>query len=198
MSRCMRKISLLCFSVTLFFSCSNKEKYGSSLYSIDSLLTAQVKYLSENKAALTKETRLGDKHDKISFTPKDTLAWKKELEMFAALDVINKPVNKDLYQIESLADDKSNLRVKAFTAKTELPVKYLRIYYQQAPDKIRKIEAQFNESNSLYESSRSLTMEFHQVDNKTVLTSYAIAGGQKMFLADSVQYKISGALSISN
>lgn len=194
----MLKISLLCFSTTLFFSCSNKEGYRLSLYSVDSLVKAQAKYLSENNAVLTKETSLGDMHNKVSVTPKDTSAWKKELEIFAALDIINKPVNKDLYRIEIFADDKSNLKVKSFTTKEELPVKYLKVYYQHALNKVRKIEAQYNESNSLYESARSLTMEFQQVDNKTVLTSYSITGGQKMFLGDSVRYNIRAFLTISN
>lgn len=198
MSSYFRKVGLPCFFVTLFFSCSDKEEHRAKLYSIDSLVQAQAKYLSENNTTLTKVTMLGEVHDTVSVKPKDTTAWKKELEIFEALEIINKPVNKDLYRIERFADDKSNLSVKAFTTKDYLPVKYLKIYYHQSPDKIRKLQAQFNESNSLYRSTRSLTMEFQQVDNTPVLTSFSIIGSQKMFLGDSVRYKISGFLSISN
>lgn len=198
MSGCIWKI-MLYSSIALFFSCcSSKEEYRPNLYAIDSLVRAQAKYLSENKATLTKVTRLGDVHGKVSVTPKDTSAWKKELEIFSTLDIINKPVNKDLYHIEVVADEKSNLSVKAFTTQEQLPVTYLKVYYHRSPDRIRKIEAQYNESNSLYKSARSLTMEFQQVENSAVLTSYSITGGQKMFLGDSVEYNIIGYLSISN
>ena len=194
----MWKAVSFCFSIGLVFSCSSKDGYRSNLYSMDSLVQAQAKYLSQNKVTLTKFTQLGESLDTVSLTPKDTVAWKKELEIFAALDIINKPVNKDLYHTENFADTKSNLRIKAFTTTAELPVKYLKVYYQEAPEKIRKIEAQYNESNSLYKSYRTLTMEFQQVHNKIVLISYSITGDQKMFLGDSVQYNITGTLSILN
>jgi hypothetical protein len=178
-------------------SCSKKEKTG-SLYAIDSLLTAQVKYLTEQKATLTKVTLLGGKEDKVSLTPKDSAAWKNELEIFATMDMINKPTNKVYYQADDLSDIRSNLNVKAFSTKEDLPIRYLRVYYHEDISKLRKLEAEFNELNSLYKSSRMLVMEFQQMGNNVVLTSYEIVGGQKMFLGDSVQYNIKGTLSISN
>jgi len=193
----MLRIVTLCFFIGLCMSCSRKEKKG-NLYAIDSLVIAQVKFLSEKKAKLTKVTLLEGKEDKVSFTPKDSAAWTNELEIFAMLDMINKPTNMGYYQADDLSDIRSNLSVKAFSTKEELPIKYLRVYYHQDISKLRKLEAEFNELNSLYKSARMLTMEFQQMDNKVVLTSYEIAGGQKMFLGDSVQYNIKGILSISN
>lgn len=178
-------------------SCSKKEKKG-NLYAIDSLLTAQIHYLSEKKATLTKVTLLGDKEDKVSLTPKDLAAWKNELEIFAMIDMINKPTNKVYYQADDLADIRSNLNVKSFSTKEDLPIKYLRVYYHDDISKLRKLEAEFNELNSLYKSARTLMMEFQQMGNNVVLTSYEIEGGQKMFLGDSVQYNIKGTLSIPN
>lgn len=184
--------------LVLLSSCTNNKKYSGGLYAVDSLVSAQARYLSENKASLSKTTRLGDRNDKILIVPKDTVAWKKELEIFAALDIINKPVNRGLYKSQITSDNRSNLSVKSFTTAEELPVKYLKIYYRDTPDKVRLIEAQYDESNALFKSARSLTMEFLEVNNKTVLTSYSIIGGQKMFLGDSVQYDIAGALTIKN
>ena len=182
----------------LFSSCTNNRKYSIGLYSVDSLVSAQARYLFENKASLFKTTRLGNRHDQILIVPKDTVVWKKELEIFAALDIINKPVNRTLYKSEITSDNRSNLSVKSFTTTEELPVKYLKIYYRDTPDKVRLIEAQYNESNALFKSARSLKMEFLEINNKTILTSYSIVGGQKMFLGDSVQYDIAGALKIKN
>ncbi len=47
-------------------------------------------------------------------------AYRRNQEIFAVIDVINKPANKDFYKIEILPDNKSNLSVKAFTTKKDL------------------------------------------------------------------------------
>lgn len=195
----MLKPGILCFAVFLSLSsCSNSKKVRGGLYPVDSLISAQARYLSQSRASLSKTTRLGDRHDKVLVTPKDTIAWKKELEIFAALDIINKPVNRSLYKSEMTSDIRSNLNVRSFTTSEELPVKYLKIYYRGTPDKVRMIEAQYVETNALFKSARSLIMEFVEVNNKTLLTSYSIDGGQKMFLGDTVQYHVAGNLTIKN
>jgi len=178
-------------------SCSDNKK-TIALYPVDSLLQAQARYLSEKKALLKKVVVLGGKEEEISVAPKDIVAWRNELEIFTALDVINKPINRSYYSIEDLSDSRSNLKVKSIATKEDLPVKYIKIYYYQKPNKLRRLEAQFNESNSLYTSSRDLTMDFQQFGDTTVLTSYKITGGQKMLLDDSVQYRIIGSLSELN
>lgn len=194
----MGKTGLLCLFFLLLFSCAkNKEVKRQSLYAIDSILNKQAKYLSDNNATLTKVTSLGKRNGKVSITPKGIVAWKKELEIFGALDAINKAVNRDLYHTENSLDDKSNLSIKSFTTQETLPVKYLKVYYHNTLDEVRKIEAQYNESNSLYESVRALTMEFQQINNEAVLTSYSIVGGQKMLMEDTVQYNINAFLTIS-
>jgi hypothetical protein len=126
----------------------------------------------------------------ITINPKDSLKWAEELSIFFELDVVNKPIHKGIYKVEEYADNKSNLSVKSFSTTEDLPVKFLRIYYQTSLSELRKIEAQYNEANSLYSSKRFLTMQFETVYNKTILTSYSIDGGQKMFLDDSVRYTI--------
>ncbi len=195
----MLKNGILWITVlALISSCSNHQKSSGGLYSVDSLVSAQARYLSETKASLSKTTQLGDRHDKVIVVPKDTIAWKKELEVFAALEVINKPVNRSLYKSEVTSDVRSNLTVRSLTTEEKLPVKYLKIYYRDTPERVRLIEAQYDESNALFKSARSLTMEFLEINNKTVLTSYSINGGQKMFLGDSVQYNVTGSLTINN
>jgi len=184
--------------VVSVISCSQR-KNTKPLYPVDSLLNAQARYLSERKAIVRKVVILDGKEEEISVSPKDNTAWRNELEVFSALDVINKPVNRSYYSIEEFSDSRSNLMVKSFTTKEEdLPVKYFKIFYQNKPSRLRKLEAHFNELTSLYKSSRELTMDFQQFGDTVVLTSYSIVGGQKMMLDDSVQYRISGSLNVSN
>src|SRR5690606_11705953 len=115
-----------------------------------------------------KEALLGGKTDTIRYVPEDTLAWLTELGIFRKLDMINKPVNKENYLVsDGLFDPGSNLTVKAFTSLVELPVVYLKIYYQGTIDKPRKIEALYDEANPLYKSARLMSMHFAQIEDRT-------------------------------
>lgn len=193
-----RKVSLAYIFLLLLFSCSSIDQDKPVLYSIPSLLEEQSRHLIKNASSLTKVSSLGDRHDTITVVPKDSDEWKKELEIFAVIDAINKPANKDFYKIESYPDNKSNLSVKSFTTNQALPVQYLRIFYQATEDKIRRIESKYSQSNILYNSSRLLTLEFQRIDDASVLTSYEILGDQKMFLGDSIKYSIRGDVTLSN
>jgi hypothetical protein len=190
---------LVVLALVVSLSCCSESKKTKALYPVDSLLNAQARFLSKRKAIVKKVVVLDGKDEEISVSPKDVTAWRSELEVFSALDVINKPVNRGYYSIEEFSDIRSNLIVKSFTTKQEdLPVKYFKIYYQHMPTRLRKLEAHFNELTSLYKSSRELTMNFQQFGDTVVLTSYSIVGGQKMVFDDSVQYRISGSLKVLN
>ena len=174
----------------IFLSCSAEEQNTAGLFNVDSLFKTQIDYLVGHEAVISKKAVLNGVEKITTINPKDSLAWNAELAIFFELDVVNKPIHKAIYKVEEYADNKSNLSVKSFSTTEDLPVRFLRIYYQNSLSQLRKIEAQYNETNSLYSSRRFLTMEFENVYNKTILTSYSIAGGQKMFLDDSVQYNI--------
>ncbi len=175
----------------------HSERRSATFYPIDSLISTQIRELTSIHAGLFKEAYLNGKKDTIRYTPADTLAWTKELDVFRRLDIINKPVNKDSYRVDDgLIDSGSNLTVKAFQSLKALPVVYLRIYYQGDLGKPRKVEALYREANVLYESSRLLSMEFQQIANDMVLIDYEIKGGQKMVMGDSVEFYIKGKIQI--
>jgi hypothetical protein len=198
MDKVSAKIALFGFYTMFMAACAGDQLDQPHLFSIDSLLAGQASYLSDNGATLRKVMTLNDAREEISLTPKDAASWKRELEIFEALEIINKPINMDLYRSAYISDAKSNLSIKAITTDADLPVEYMKIYYQNDPDRIRKIEAAYHESNTLYHSKRHLTLEFTEVGNTAVLTAYSVEGGQKMVLSDSVIYSINGALTISN
>jgi len=195
----IRKVSLNYLLLSLlFFSCSDFTVEHTNLYAINGLIDQQSRYLTENGARLTKISNLRNAGDTIVVVPKSSDEWKKELEIFSMIDVINKPANRNLYTIEEFPDNKSNLIVKAFTTKEDLPVSFLKCYYLETESKVRRIEAKYDESNTLYKSTRTLKMEFQPVDDTFVLTSYEIYGDQKMFLSDSVKYSIRGIIALPN
>lgn len=185
-------------ALLLLYACAPPDRGVSELFAVDSLLHAQASQLTEAKASLTKHTVLGNSQEDVTITPRDTTAWLKELEVFGVMNVINKPINRDRYQTKDSADSKSNLRIRSFRTSQDLPVGYVHVYYHGRPERIRKIEAAYTELNGLYKTSRLLALEFDEIDGISVITSYSIMGGQKMFLDDTVQYNIQGRIRLEN
>lgn len=183
-------INLVC--LVLFSSCVPTPPKTAELYDIDSLLHVQTHFLSEHAEGITKVSLLNGDDNTVFQKMTDSIGWKKEFEIFEAIDLINKPVNRSLYQVTMEADTKSNLKIRSISTTDDLPVRYLKLYFHSSPDKLKKIEASYQESNLLYRSARSLSISFDEIAGKPVITSYSISGGQKMFLDDSVQYDIKG------
>lgn len=178
---------------SVFFACGNNTQ-TTKLYNIDSLVTEQVRLLSSGKPRLNKQAVMGSKQDGMEYVP-DSTAWSQELDIFRQLDAMNKPVNRSKYLVDdNLYDPGSNLTVKAFTSLEPLPVRSMRIFYDTDIAQPRKIEAIFSEENSLFESSKNLLLEFQHINNKNLLTSYSIEGGQKMILSDSVTFSVKGKI----
>lgn len=187
------------FGVLLFalVSCEKKPDAIAALYDVDSLLQAQTDWLSKIKTSTKKVATLDGKENTSTLQGMDTTGWKSELEIFRDLDLINKPINRKAYQVEqNIPDTRSNLLIKSITTAEELPVRSLKIYYHQTLQKIKRIEAQFQEANTLYSSSRFMTLEFHEINDKATLAAYSVSGGQKMFMGDSVQFSIQGTVTV--
>lgn len=166
-------------------------------YPFDSLLNNQVQHLARAKATLSKKAAIGEKEELKTFIPKDTLAWRHELDVFAQLNDINKPVNRGKYRIVPHAKDRnSNLLIYTLESTEKLPVSFLKVYYLETLSNIRKIEGLYRQESSLMHTSRYLSMEFQHINNKTVLTSYSMKGGQKMLLGDSVEFSIHGSITL--
>lgn len=184
-------------TLAFFSSCENKTSDTKFYYPLDSLLQDQVQFLTQSKAGLSKQAIIDGEAETKSFIPKDTSAWKFELDVFAQLNDINKPTNVGKYRTErDVKDVNSNLFIYTIKSTEKLPVSFLKIYYLDNLSNIRKIEGLYCEESSLLTSSRHLSMEFQNINNKIVLTSYSMKGGQKMLLADSVQFSVHGTITL--
>lgn len=169
---------------------------ANSSVDIDSLIDHQAALLSRINPVVLKYGNLSGRSDTVTTVLPDSLAWSNELDIFRQMNLVNKPVNRDSYKVKSgLPDPNSNLLVMEFTAEEDLPLKFLRIYYAHDLTRIRKLEALYTERNALYSSSRFLTLILNNIYNKTLVSSYTtIEGGQKMFLGDSVNFKLQTTL----
>jgi len=196
----MKKYVTLFLSLIIILvlcSCDSKKSKTSTYYPVDSLIQAQIEFLTESKALLTKKAEINGAEEASTFAPKDSSAWAHELDIFAELNAINSPVNAGNYTVESgVRDSTSNLSIQLITGKPSLPIVYVKIFYLDALSKIRRIEALYKEENSLLKGSRLLILEFQEINNKTVLVSYSIEGSQQMFLGDSVQFVVKGTIAI--
>lgn len=175
-------------------SCSSADTSAAMFYPIDSVLNLQAEFLAAQRATLKKTAAMGEDISSASYAPASFEEWKKELEIFYHINVVNKPVNRTAYSVSETMPAESDLRVKTLTAKEELPVRELRIYFRENMLAPERIEAELYEDNSMYEGTQQLKMLFEKINGRTVLKNYSIDGGQEMFLADSVQFRITGEI----
>ena len=168
-------------------------------FDIDSLVSAQILLLAEKKPELRKEALIEFDSSSVTTVPADSAAWAIELDIFRQLDLINKPVNRDNYEVQdNTPDPTSNLKICSYTARKDIPLSFLRIYYAGRKENIRKIEGLYKEQNALYASSRFLTLELNKVYNDIGLINYSIEGGQKMILGDSTTFRITGVVKYTH
>ncbi|MDV3309825.1 MAG: hypothetical protein LOY03_13520 [Cyclobacteriaceae bacterium] len=178
-------------------ACERKpEQRVQAFYNLDSLIDMQVQRLVEMQPSLEKEALINGESERVVLQDLDSTMWARELEIFRQLDLNEKTLNATQYQGEyGLRDATSNLAIIQYTAMNPLPLSYVRIYYQETPGKVRRIEGEIFEENRLYSSGRFLSMEFIDVNDGPAVVGYEIRGAQKMILADSMKFVIKGTLT---
>ncbi len=190
---------LIGLSIALMFgACERPAQTQTEHFNIDSLITTQVVDLSSLNTSLAKSGIInGVKQDTV-LSSLDTAAWKRELDIFSEIELFNKPAYRVSYEVkDGLRDASSNLTIRAFQTTEDLPVRYVKLFYLDNLTKLRKIEALYQQDNALMKTQRKLVMEFSDVYNKNILTSYSVEGGQKMFAGDSVHFVINGTVQFN-
>ena len=177
----------------LIFGCQNN-KLESNTY-FDSLISSNTKYLVIKNASLNKRTVVGQKHDTVTFQP-DSTHWSNELDVFRQLSAYQRPAYRDDYVLtDGIKDSQSNLSVREFKSTKQVPVPLMRFFYYKELKQLKKIEADYVETNTLYSTTRHLLMEFDDTDGKHVLSNYSIDGDQQMILSDNESYQIRGTIT---
>jgi hypothetical protein len=190
---------VLFFMLLLVLASCKKSSDRADTY-FDSLIVAQVKYLSIVNPSLTKIAKMDGKEAHSTFHPDSTI-WKNELDIFRHLALFERASYRDAYKLEDgLNDTKSNLLIKRYVSRKELPIPpipELKFYYYQELRNLKKIEAIYQQGNALYATTRRLVLEFDEVKGKPVLSAYAIEGSEKMILSDSVKFSIQSRINYS-
>jgi hypothetical protein len=187
--------------LTVFFSaCSPTDHaYRKPYFDFDSLVNVQIKKIGNSQDSIVKEAMIDGKQDRSSFRV-DSARLAQEWDVFRQLDVINKPLYKDRYEVTEGEDTKSNLRVRTYTSKvssnskTTSPVTFVRFYFHTNFRNVKKIEAHFQEQNALYFTERNLLLELDDVTGETLIKKYSLNGVQKMILSENVKFSIRGSI----
>jgi hypothetical protein len=188
----MTQARILTLAIVLASCGGGVVRTGNSFHSIDSLVAAQVEHLTSAGYQLEKNAEVDDEGSSVTIRP-DSAGWAQELSVFRELEISARPTYRDRYVITDGEDRNSNLRVRSYEA-TESPVPFIRFYYLDHPGDVRRIEAAYYETNALYTSRRELVLEFEEAAGVRMLKSYRIDGFQKISLADSVHYAVSGKI----
>ncbi len=190
-----KKILLLFFFATVGSSCSKPINTTAELIAIDSLLDTQIERLSKQKPGLTKEVGVDKTVESSVLEMKNSASWARELDVFRKINLVNSPVYVGKYKVEDHQPDiNSNLAILSLSTDQQLPIRSLKLFFQGSHDKVRKLEATYFESNSIFSSTRNLTMEFQYFQGELMLSRYRIEGGQKMIFGDSVVYVVEGII----
>ena len=188
------RIILLCLlGGFLMVSCKKSPDQADTYF--DSLVVAQVKYLSAANPSITKIARMDGKEDQAIFVP-DPAIWKNELDVFLQLALFERPAYHDAYHMtDGLHDEKSNLLIRRYATDRDIPIAELKFYYYKELKNLKKIEAVYRQANALYSTTRRLVLEFEEVNGMPVLNAYAIDGSQKMILSDSMKFSIQAKIT---
>ncbi|MCU0398582.1 MAG: hypothetical protein MUC73_10810 [Cyclobacteriaceae bacterium] len=181
----------------LFPSCK-QERSVSGYYPVDSLLEEQIQLLTNTPISLQKEAWINSGHQDTLIASLDSATWYNELDMFNEIDWINRPINQGSYTVlDKQKDPYSNLIIREYRANKPMAIRYLKLYYQDTPVKLRKLESLYEMESALLSSKRKLTMEFTDLYNKNILSSYSVEGEQKLVVGDSVHYLIKGKVQFN-
>ena len=189
----IRFVLLCILGGLLLVSC--KKSSDRAITYFDSLVLAQVKYLSAANPKITKIARMDGKEDQATFVP-DSAIWKNELDVFLQLALFERPAYRDTYHMtDGLHDEKSNLLIRRYVTDRDIPIAELKFYYYKEMKNLKKIEAVYRQANALYSTTRRLVLEFEENRGKPVLNAYAIDGSQKMILSDSMKFSVQAKIT---
>lgn len=180
----------------LFTSCNRmNQHYDKAYFDFDSLINVQVTGLIKSKVSLRKIAVINGKSDSSYFIP-DSLKLANELDVFRQLDLINKPLYRNSYEVkDGEKDTKSNLLIRSYVAIAPSSVPFVKFFYQASTQEIKKVESVFQEENALYNTKRNLTLLFDDNSGSPLLSGYQLSGSQKMILSDTVSFSVKVAFS---
>jgi len=191
------KIILRAFILPLIgiLSCTDpveKESTNLKYYDLNGLIDQQLVWLIEFNPEIRKTAVLNGIPESSSMRL-DSVQWARELKIFRDADLNKSRLRLEYRIVEDLSEPTSNLKIRLYEAinKEMMEVEYLKIFYVEKEEDLRKLEASVREKNSLFSSKKTLYMTFEDDGNGSIkIKHFKIEGQQKMILMDTVKFSL--------
>lgn len=191
------KINIRLFILPLIgiLSCTDPvERESDSLkyYDLNGLIDQQLVWLIELNPKIQKTAVLNGIPESSSMHL-DSVQWARELKIFRDADLNKSRLRQEYRIVEDLSEPTSNLKIRLYEAinKEMMEVEYLKIFYVEEEDDLRKLEASVREKNALFSSKKMLYMTFEDNGNGSIkIIHFKIEGHQKMILMDTVKFSL--------
>jgi hypothetical protein len=161
----------------------------SQVLNIDSLIYAQIKNIPV--ATIEKTIRV---NDSTFYSRIINPELKNELVAFQELNLVNRSIYRDSYQLKVESDKQSNLTVKAWTAIKDAPVKSLKLFYLNKMDRLKRIEAELSTNDLYAQSSKKLSLDFNIMGDTVRLETYSLSGMQRYFWSGPRYFSIDAVI----
>jgi len=173
-----------------------RESDGLKYYDLNGLIDQQLVWLIELNPKIRKTAVLNGIPESSSMHL-DSVQWARELKIFRDADLNKSRLRQEYRIVEDLSEPTSNLKIRLYQAiNTEMTeVEYLKIFYVEEEDDLRKLEASVREKNALFSSKKMLYMTFEDNGNGSIkIIHFKIEGKQKMILMDTVKFSLEVSL----
>lgn len=185
------RIILLCLMIITACQAPEAQSNHAQFLDMDSLVEAQASALIGY--GIRKDIQVNDSLFKNKET-QGAINWRNELEIFSELNQFNLPIHRGEYTISEKKDSKSNLIIRSWTAKNELPLRSFKLYVLPFTNQVKRIEADIMASDFYYDSDRKLALEFSLLGAGNLLESYHISGTQKYFWAPQESFSVTSKI----
>ncbi|MGK7389241.1 MAG: hypothetical protein ACNS60_02785 [Candidatus Cyclobacteriaceae bacterium M2_1C_046] len=186
------RILLFFIAILSIGACENtaeETRRFSQYFDADSLINSQIELMEDWTVQVHKIAKLEGKFDTAKYIA-DSSYLALELNVFRKAN-INKPAFDDRYK-KTVEENGSEKIIKYVPAEEgdELEVKYLMLTYQN--DRLQELEAEVSEDHWLYDSKRTLRLQFYLNEVTPYISSYYLEGTQKMIFRDRVNFYVQG------
>ena len=160
-------------------------------FDINGLIDEQIKLLDSINPSVFKKANIDGKEEVSEIKPTDSSEWSKELAIFKAID-LNRSILVDSYDIEKSSTNLNFTRyISRYPEDTEVDTLTIEFYSDQNP---KRIKAYLEAHNELFQSSKTLDMQFTGHNDISIISAYRIEGWQKMISKDSIWFLIQGTI----
>lgn len=166
-----------------------RSEAGQTLFSLDSLIKSQEKYLKNMNVTVKRNSEINSEHSEVTFSP-DTSFWDKEFGIFSAAD-IGKPSLYSRYRVEK--SDSSELQyTNYFAVDPAINGTTLMSVGRDSLNRIVMIRVVQQNKNPVFHRKRNMILNFRNAPslNHNIISGYHVEGYQKMLFRKRTDYKV--------